>query len=402
MDLTYRISQNLDIDSGLTSRAFEFLVKDAAELLGTDRVSIWSLRNGGQDLVCEILWEHGAERVSSGQMLQALNYPAYFTFFHTDAILVADDAHTHRHTMEFSKDYLKPLGIQSMMDLCIRDMDGIWGIMCFEHVGEPRQWSEFDQMAAYIYCSAATRAVRAEQTRVHSDEYAASLQMAALGEMAVEMAHQINNPLLIISGMTDLVRHALQAGALDKVPERLGRIDTAVRRIVDIVHGLEGPIARKSMREPVAVRRVVTEAERLIVGHAKSIGVRWDICFDYLGDVCCDVSEIAQSLAILLLNSLDAVKTLDVDSQWVRLNVRATENDRVEFRVIDGGAGISEGTLAQIFDPFFTTKQGAARTGMGLTIAKRFVAHNYGHLHYLLDNGHTAFSIQIPKMDGSA
>jgi len=120
----------------------------SAATLEVERVSVWFYTPGQDRIRCVDLFEHSAARHSNGMELAADQFPAYFAALREDRAIAADDARRDVRTREFTADYLDRFGIASMMDATIRDGEAIRGVVCHEHTGSPRHWTEDEQAFA--------------------------------------------------------------------------------------------------------------------------------------------------------------------------------------------------------------------------------------------------------------
>lgn len=137
------------------SALFRQLVEVSARTLGVARVSIWRLTPDRQTLRCDSLFELATERHSDGIALDAASYPNYFAALAASEVIDADDARTDPRTREFTDGYLVPLGITSMMEVPVHPN----GVLCHEHVGEPRKWLPDEEMFAVAVGHIAAHAV---------------------------------------------------------------------------------------------------------------------------------------------------------------------------------------------------------------------------------------------------
>lgn len=130
------------------------LLRFCANQLGVNRVSVWELSESGDRIVCESLYLLLQKTYQQGAVLMASDYPAYFKAMNDDRIINADDACVDLRTCEFSENYLKPLGIASMLDAPIFCGGRLSGVLCIEHVGDIRQWdlAEISYVAAVADC----------------------------------------------------------------------------------------------------------------------------------------------------------------------------------------------------------------------------------------------------------
>ncbi|MCX5748136.1 MAG: PAS domain S-box protein, partial [Proteobacteria bacterium] len=141
MLITVHDSADLAVPALLTQ-----VTRELVRALDVDRVGVWQVApsNNEDPAADAIIALHQHDRAdgshTSGQRLEARAFPAYFAALRTDAAIVADDAHAHPATAAFSASYLTPLGVVSMLDVPLRALDGLRGVMCVE-TRSPRTWS---------------------------------------------------------------------------------------------------------------------------------------------------------------------------------------------------------------------------------------------------------------------
>lgn len=110
--------------------------------LRVDRVSVWLIDRQAISLELMDLYENRRCVHSGGISIYERDYPTYFSTLRHNRIIDAVDAHTDSRTREFSQNYLKPLGIESMLDATLRKASKLAGVLCVEHTGSQRIWSE--------------------------------------------------------------------------------------------------------------------------------------------------------------------------------------------------------------------------------------------------------------------
>ena len=218
-------------------------------------------------------------------------------------------------------------------------------------------------------------------------------KLASLGELSAGVAHEINNPLMIISSNIQTIDKYLNDPV--KLKNKFMKIEKSVERITKIVNGLK----RFSRMEPVTEKvnvnfsRVLDDAMTFIkMKSAQSEAVLNVECYSS-AKIFCNPIEIEQVLINLVNNALDAIK--DQEVKWVHIIVQ-DKNESVLIKVIDSGHGLPETILNKIFDPFFTTKNVGEGTGLGLSISRSIIQDHGGDLSYHLENQHTCFQINIP------
>ncbi|MDZ4163944.1 MAG: sensor histidine kinase [Smithellaceae bacterium] len=193
-------------------------------------------------------------------------------------------------------------------------------------------------------------------------------KMAALGQMASGITHELNQPLAALRTLSDNAVVFLQREQVSDVEANLGMICQLTDRMGKITGQLK-TFARKSppQLKPVSVNRVISETIALMGQRIEKEGVvlKQDIS---PSDICVlgDGNRLTQVLVNLFSNALDAMT--DVSER--RLKIKAyQETGRVFIRVRDSGQGIPEEVLPRLFEPFFTTKEQGAGLGLGLAIS---------------------------------
>jgi two-component system, LuxR family, sensor histidine kinase DctS len=222
--------------------------------------------------------------------------------------------------------------------------------------------------------------------------------MIALGELAAGVAHELNNPLLIVQAtLAQLRRKGDEQLEYERVARGLSTIESTANRMTRIVRGLM-LFAREETRERfiyVSLKDVVQHSVDLCGERFRHHGVRLQVAeVDASLSVECQPIHLAEVLINLLLNAFSAVHTQP--DAWVSLECSATE-EQVELIVADSGNGIDAAMRDDIMRPFFTTKPVGQGVGLGLSVAFGIVEAHHGVL--LLDDRtpYTRFIVRIPR-----
>ncbi len=124
---------------------FQEITEADARALQVERVGVWLFDEGREKIQCVDLYEKSKESHSSGEELLVHEYPSYFEALKKERFIAASDALRDPRTRELSSSYLSPMGISSMLDVPIRREGQVIGILCHEHIGPPRQWTDEEQ-----------------------------------------------------------------------------------------------------------------------------------------------------------------------------------------------------------------------------------------------------------------
>lgn len=157
------LGQNQAIDAGELGPAMRALTEAGTQGLRCARSSVWLYINDKRQIYCHDLFEYEDERHSDGTTLNASDFPRYFDALAEDRTIAANDAHKHPATSEFSEIYLKPLGITSMLEAPIRQNGQLVGVLCSEHIGPARTFSQEEQSFAAAVADFVGRALQAHE-----------------------------------------------------------------------------------------------------------------------------------------------------------------------------------------------------------------------------------------------
>jgi signal transduction histidine kinase len=219
-----------------------------------------------------------------------------------------------------------------------------------------------------------------------------SQQLATAGQFAVEIMHEINNPLDALANLTYLAR--VEADDPDKVREYM---QLAEAQLVAVTGIAKQTLSFSKRTEAAQAIDLTPLAEAALVIHhraicAKHLKLVKDLPKGHIAQA--HPGEMLQVISNLVLNALDALPV--EGTLCLRLRKGPTE---VHLIVADNGHGIPQNILSRIFDPFFTTKQGKG-TGLGLAISKTIVERHRGRINSWSSvrpgKSGTAFRISLP------
>ncbi len=230
-------------------------------------------------------------------------------------------------------------------------------------------------------------------------------KLAAIGELASGIAHEINNPLNTIGVCTQSLQDrgestALRAcGDFADFPEYLDTINSELFRCKRITENL---LDFSRQREPVKysldLNRIIRETVSLVEPRARRSRVRLALHLaESIPPVLADSDQIKQVILNLILNAVDHMPK----GGELRITT-GNKGDGVFCRVKDLGDGIPAKNLKKIFDPFFTTKPAGAGTGLGLAICRKIMEDHHGSIEASSEEGKgAAFVLSFPSATGA-
>jgi two-component system sensor histidine kinase HydH len=232
----------------------------------------------------------------------------------------------------------------------------------------------------------------------------AQARLAALGQMAAGLAHEVKNPLSAIKGAAQLLGEPASGRAPDEassefigiILEEVERLDRVVRSVLDYArpkqHGDPGLIS---------VNAVVDQTLRLLSSDREG-GCSYSTEFDgHVPRVRADSAQLRQVLLNLIRNAGEAMGGRGTITITTRTRRTEASDRRVEIAITDHGPGITPEVRANLFVPFFTTR--AQGTGLGLAISERIIQEMGGRIEVLTTVGAgSTFSVQLPPASESS
>ncbi|MCX7978081.1 MAG: ATP-binding protein [Bdellovibrionaceae bacterium] len=223
--------------------------------------------------------------------------------------------------------------------------------------------------------------------------------LAALGEMASGIAHEINNPLSIILGKATLLKAKVKKKQIDDqiLCKHLEDIEKTCQRINQIVRGLKnlGRDAGEDSRQSISIIKILEDVLGLLSEKLRFHRVEIKFYGDLNSSAEVNATQIGQVFYNLISNSFDAIQGLDANQKWINITV-SKEPDQLVIDFVDGGRGIPTNVASRIMEPFFTTKPAGHGTGLGLSISKSIVLAHRGTLEYVPDAPNTTFRMTLP------
>ena len=140
------LSRSSAAGTGDLQTSMRELTELATQILDVERASVWRLVTDRKTIECLDLFERTERRHSAGLVLTREMAPGYFAAVETQDEIAANDALTDPRTSEFAASYLGPLGITSMLDIPVFRGEELFGVICHEHIGPARTWTQWDEL----------------------------------------------------------------------------------------------------------------------------------------------------------------------------------------------------------------------------------------------------------------
>lgn len=231
-------------------------------------------------------------------------------------------------------------------------------------------------------------------------------QLASLGEMAGGIAHEINNPLQILSLYNEQMRIYLMNDDINPSKEEMEKIcdqsESTIERINNIIKGMK-IISRDGNQdnfERFNLKDLVNETLGFCNEKFKNNGVQVYLYEEECQGLYINAQRVKLSQVILniLNNAFDAISSNG--SKIVRITLdKDQDKGIVRLSISDNGPGVPESLIQKVFQPFFTTKDVGKGTGLGLSISKGVIEEHHGNF-YIDPNERSRFVIEIPESAG--
>jgi signal transduction histidine kinase len=234
-----------------------------------------------------------------------------------------------------------------------------------------------------------------ETVRQRTERLLQSEKLAAMGSLLAGVAHELNNPLTVLSAQAQLLDEAQDP----VLTARAAKIRQAAERCVRIVRNfLTLARQRAPERSPTLLRDVVHGAIELLAYELRVDGV--EIAIELAPDLpvlWADAHQLHQVLVNLVANAHHALRRHPGPRRLSLVGRHDAERRRVRLEIADTGPGIPADVLAKIFEPFFTTKPVGEGTGLGLSLCRDIVAEHHGTIEAQSEPGRgTTFVIELP------
>jgi signal transduction histidine kinase len=225
------------------------------------------------------------------------------------------------------------------------------------------------------------------------DALARAERMAAVGQMAANVAHQIGTPLNLISGYVQMAR---EGNSDPRTRERLEIVERQIQQVTRVLRSMLDHARQRSPREVVDLGHIIEYACETAQSQLSYAGIKLNLQIgNDLPRIEADATELELVVLNLIKNSMDAMPY----GGTLTIGASATENG-VRMEVADTGTGIPPEMLARVFEPWVTTKTVGQGTGLGLAIAREVIEAHGGTIAIRnVESGGAVVTIDLPRMN---
>lgn len=387
----------LRVKPGAHDVTLESALRLCARTLKVERVGFWVFSDDGAQLEARLQYTVATDEYSSGDVLLGSKYPAYWKAVREQRVIAVADAPRSPQTAELAASYLVPLGIGAMMDAPVFMSGEVVGVVCHEHVGGPRVWTDdelhFASATADLIAmilEQAGRMAAEDKLRTFVGEQLAAEQLAAMEGLCRAIAHDFANLFSVVELAAGSLRMA--SGQPDKVEE----IAASLRSVSHVGTDLLGQLRRFGHRHAtpdrtLPLRQVIERVVPILGTLARDVAtVDVALALDDRDIALVSADRVEQVILNLILNARDAIDTQG------RIDIRGRrDRNWLVIEVADDGAGMTNEVLARIWEPYFTTKRHG--TGLGLATVRSIVDEVGGRVDVTSAPGAgTRFEVRFP------
>lgn len=230
-------------------------------------------------------------------------------------------------------------------------------------------------------------------------------KLTTLGELTANISHEINNPLTIAAGHSEIIKDYLKSAApLAKLPQlqnanetvlqSLERVNQIIKNMKDFLHQSE------EQKEYCDLGTLVDSAIEWIQPTAKKANVTIKRNFTDPAVALVNRIKLEQVVINLIKNSMDALNSANTQNGEVTISLKKSEADQQTYiDIIDNGPGMPEEIKKNLFKPFQSTKDVGQGTGLGLSICQKIVESHKGRLELLDTQAGCTFRIKLPLIE---
>jgi C4-dicarboxylate-specific signal transduction histidine kinase len=373
------------------------------QALDVDRSSFSQLRADGSLVITHAYAVPGVPPAALGPAKQSLPW-LVSEFVAGRNVLLSQIPEDLPPQADQERRYFLGVGVRAGIGIPVSVSGSLVCVLTFGSLRHSRAWSKYDvarlKLAGAAFANAVARNIAKQRLEEKQHELVHLGRVAAMGELASVIAHELDQPLTVVVSNAEALRHSLRTENpdLDDADEALKEIADAAMRASEIVRR-ERQLLRKSPRkfEPLDLNDALREIELFVRAEGRQFGARvvMELAAD-LSAVRGDRVQLQQVVFNLTRNALQAMRAQPPEARTLTINTLTDAHGDVTLTVADAGPPIDPLVLRRMFEPFYTTK--ASGLGMGLSISRSIIeAHGGRMLAYTNPGGGVIMSVCLPR-----
>ena len=372
------LTQGEDLTKSNIKNAFKLITEAAVTGLSISRSSVWLFENENKEaLYCLNLYEADSGEHSSEITLSISDYPDFFETLHKEGAILCDNAE-EQYTKDYSKHYLQPLKIVSMLDVPIWLRGKVIGVFCNEQSVLPRHWEPDEELFARSLSNFISLAIESDERKYAQN--AAETATKAKSNFLANMSHEIRTPMNAIIGLTHLLQ---RTGMSRKQEDYAVKIDNAAKGLLGIINDILD--FSKIEAGKMSIENVHFDLNSVLNNLSNMMGVKiqrkgLELVFIIKPEVPTDLIGDPLRIGQILLNlTSNAIKFTAKGEIRVVCEVDSINKPEkkvtLKLSVIDSGIGLTEQQQSLLFTPFSQADTSTTRkfggTGLGLSISRK-------------------------------
>ena len=436
--------RKLDLSSlSKTDDQLQTICLSTSQILNVDRVSIWLYNEDKSAITSACLYIKASDQFEKDTVLQRHDFEPYFKAMETELKIEASRATEHPATSCFTDSYLTPLGIGSMMDTPIWKADSVIGVLCMEYNQPKESWSHdertvsrniadlsakvFERFSVLELINTLEQKVERrtgelkqtlEDLKSTHERIVVQEKLASLGTLTAGIAHEIKNPLGLITNASEALPHLIDSIShlcvseedsfhLEQIQELIRIISTHSSRTNTVINNMLSQVSESEDKtedydlSQSCLQAIDLARRSLWAKYAHDIEFKVDVEANvYVSHCKQDITKIFNNLLQNSAHSIaEKASQLNQFQPVIEITLKKFD-DKAELTINDNGMGIPKNILHKVLNPFFTTKNPEEGTGLGLSMVSDLVKSQSGFLQIdSRNNEFTHVKIQLPIIE---
>jgi signal transduction histidine kinase len=241
--------------------------------------------------------------------------------------------------------------------------------------------------------------VSTESEGIDRDLETNAQKIASIGNMTERIAHEINNPLMIIQGCSDMIKKSFERNSLDpqKLEKYTHRLNENISRLSQVIAALRcfSKEQKRDELQKTLLQFIVDESLQICRSEfdLSKIEIKIKSSQENL-EIYCRKNEMIDAVFNVLSNAILATEACQ--NKWVSIEIESNKECAL-IRIKDPGLGIPNEIAEKILDPFFTTRPIGGGLGLGLTYSHTIIEAHNGRIYFNPASANTEFVIEIPQ-----